>query len=337
MRERGYGQQGEKMRWGKAVLICLLLLGWGCARIGYKSSSGSGPVVSRTVSMHSEVFGSPWGSLASYPQLFREPMVLWNSETEPRQVNADASAVVVSEIFMDQWLPRGESETMRRFMRSLGDGRGPPSSTLNRIHRDLPMIQEVLMDYGLPLELAFLPVVESSFEPWAMSPAGAAGLWQLMPGTAQRFGLKVSENEDERFDKRRSTAAAAAYLVELHKLFRDWPLALAAYNCGEGALARALVRTGTGTLSELTAACRGDRDFFGLLSGETLDYVPRFVGAVKVLSALIGLEGLICSADGPSRESDPEAHSRVSPQGEASRLDRVAIRTASTADEASTP
>lgn len=82
------------------------------------------------------------------------------------------------------------------------------------------------MDYGLPPELALLPAVESSFRPWAVSPAGAAGLWQLMPGTAQRFGLTISENEDQRFDKRRSTDAAAAYLLNFIVFFviGPWPL-----------------------------------------------------------------------------------------------------------------
>lgn len=216
---------------------------------------------------------------------------------------------------------------MRRFMRSLSEGRGPRTSMLKRIHRDLPMIHEVFMAYGLPLELAFLPVVESGFESRAMSPAGAAGLWQFMPETAARFGLKVSESEDERFDTRRSTAAAAAYLAKLYRLFNDWPLALAAYNCGEGALARALARTGSDTLSELTAACRKGREFSGLLSGETLDYVPRFVGAVNVMSGMTGFEGGAFKPGGVVRKALPEEYACVSISGEADHDGHVATRT----------
>ncbi len=299
---------------GKTVLICLLLLGAGCVRMGQQDSSGSGAVVSRIVSMHSEVFGRSSGSVALRPQFFHDPMVLWRTPDAKSGQDSEAISVVFApESFMERWLPHGERDTMHRFMRTLGDERGPPPFILNRIRRDLPMIQEVFRDYGLPPELAFLPAVESSFRPWAMSPAGAAGLWQLMPGTAQRFGLTISENEDQRFDKRQSTVAAAAYLAELYRLFCDWPLALAAYNCGEGALARALVRTGAVSLSDLTAACRGDRKFSGLLPGETLDYVPRFVGAVKVLSALIGLDGMAGPAGSQAAESDLEKHPLVSP------------------------
>lgn len=170
-----------------------------------------------------DAFGGLWSffrisCLAS--AIFHDPMVLWRTPDAKSGQDSEAIAVVFApESFMERWLPHGERDTMHRFMRTLGDERGPPPFILNRIRRDLPMIQEVFRDYGLPPELAFLPAVESSFRPWAMSPAGAAGLWQLMPGTAQRFGLTISENEDQRFDKRQSTVAAAAYLAELYRLF----------------------------------------------------------------------------------------------------------------------
>lgn len=242
--------------------------------------------------MHTEVLGPASGARVTNVLASRTPFKLWiSAENGSCLSGADAEAASEPDAFTQEWLPRGEVDTMRRFMRSLGPAGEAGPATIKRVRRSLPMIREILADYKLPLELALLPVVESGFRPWAVSPAGAAGLWQLMPGTAQRFGLRVTEIEDERFDMRRSTNAAAAYLVELHRLFRDWPLALAAYNCGEGALARALAHTGAGTLSDLTAACREDRDYFGLLSRETLDYVPRFVGTVNAMSELAGMPG----------------------------------------------
>ena len=147
------------------------------------------------------------------------------------------------------------------------------------------MVVEVLAQRDLPLELAFLPVVESRFEPQALSTAGAAGIWQLMPHTARRFGLVVTRHEDERFDVRKATAAATSYLASLHRRFQDWPLAVAAYNCGEGALIRALERTGTTTLAELMEACSRNGGHSGLLAKETLDFVPKFVGAVWAMTA----------------------------------------------------
>lgn len=289
------------------VFICLLALGAGCVRNGPGSLEGAGPLASRVVSMSSEVLVLPSAPSIPPPHSFREPQEMWESD-EP-VVRGDVGELPRTAALHEnlaQWLPHGEADTMRRFMRLLNAADGPPSM-LNRMRRDIPMIREILVDHGLPPELVFLPVIESRFEPWAVSPAGAVGLWQLMPETARRFGLRVSGVEDERFDTRRSTNAAAAYLAELYRFFRDWPLALAAYNCGEGAMARALERTGARTLSELTAFCRADRDFRRLLSSETLDYVPRFVGAVHAMSALPEFEALMCSADGDARRSTPDA------------------------------
>ena len=144
---------------------------------------------------------------------------------------------------------------------------------------------------GLPAELACLPLVESAFEPRCVSSAGAAGLWQLMPQTARRFGLTVSKEKDERFDVEKSTAAAARYLAYLHGLFRDWPLALAAYNCGEGAMQKAVRRYGD-SLEEITRKCRNDDPAAQALREETLRFVPQFAAAVLVLgkSPELGLD-----------------------------------------------
>jgi membrane-bound lytic murein transglycosylase D len=111
-----------------------------------------------------------------------------------------------------------------------------------KARRYLFHIVEAVEKRGLPMELALLPIVESGFEPGALSTAQAAGLWQFIPGTAQRYRLKLTEHYDARRDIVASTDAALDYLEFLHGLFNDWQLALAAYNWGEEAVLRAVQR-----------------------------------------------------------------------------------------------
>ena len=104
----------------------------------------------------------------------------------------------------------------------------------------LPYVCAQAQARGLPGELCLLPIIESGVDPFAQSSVGAAGIWQFMPGTARRFGLKMDRWTDERRDLALATTAALDYLNELHGRFGDWLLALAAYNCGAGCMERAL-------------------------------------------------------------------------------------------------
>ena len=108
----------------------------------------------------------------------------------------------------------------------------------------MPIFEEALERYGLPLELKYLPVIESALRPSATSRAGAAGLWQFMVATGKRFGLEINTLVDERRDPLKSSEAAAHYLSVLYDQFGDWGLAIAAYNCGETNVQKALIRAG---------------------------------------------------------------------------------------------
>jgi len=134
----------------------------------------------------------------------------------------------------------------------------------------LSAIEKILAAHGLPAALQGIPAVESGFDPAALSPKGARGLWQLMPGTARQYGLVVDGRSDERLEPRKSTYVAARYLSDLYAQFHDWLLVLAAYNAGEGRVQDAIERFGT-------------RDFWTLsrrlaLPEETRRYVPAVLG-----------------------------------------------------------
>jgi membrane-bound lytic murein transglycosylase D len=132
---------------------------------------------------------------------------------------------------------------------------------------DLSFIESVLAKNSLPTTLAAIVTVESAGDPMALSPKGARGLWQLMPDTARRYGLRVDNRVDERVDPLKSTGAAARYLRDLYEMFNDWPLVLAAYNAGESRILKLIERmTRMHRFAEMA-----DR---GLLPAETILYVP---------------------------------------------------------------
>ncbi len=136
-------------------------------------------------------------------------------------------------------------------------------------------IVEQLEQRDMPLELAYLPIVESAFNAQAYSPSGAAGLWQFIPSTGKLFGLKQTNWYDARRDVIASSEAALDYLQKLYQQFGDWQLALAAYNGGEGTVGRALKANKT--------QGKGD-DFWSIgLSAETTQYVPKMIAVAQIL------------------------------------------------------
>ncbi len=137
-----------------------------------------------------------------------------------------------------------------------------------------PIFEAELERYGLPLELKYLPVIESALKPKAVSPAGAGGLWQFMVGTGKQYGLKVNSVIDERCDPIKSSDAAARYLRDLYRIYHDWALVLAAYNCGPGNVNRAIHRAGA----------RDYWQIYPFLPKETRGYVPAFIAATYAMT-----------------------------------------------------
>lgn len=144
-------------------------------------------------------------------------------------------------------------------------------AAFSRVAQLRPVLDPILHAAGVPTRLDAVVLVESGGDPMALSPRGARGLWQLMPDTARRYGLIVSESEDDRLDIEKSTAAAADYLRDLHREFGSWRLALAAYNTGERNLQHAIERSESRNFEVLSA--------MRLLPLETRDYVPAVLAA----------------------------------------------------------
>jgi len=153
-------------------------------------------------------------------------------------------------------------------------GRSGSEKILGRIPVYFPVFEKKINDRNLPEELKVLAIVESHLNVGAYSKAGAAGLWQLIKGTARQYDLSVRNNFDERYAVEASTDAALDYLSDLYGQFGDWTLALAAYNCGPGNVRKAIRRSG------------GKRDFWKIikyLPKETRNYVPKFIAISYLL------------------------------------------------------
>ena len=153
----------------------------------------------------------------------------------------------------------------------------------------VPIFEEALEAYQLPLELKYLPIIESALNPKAVSRVGATGLWQFMIGTGKQYGLEVNSLVDERRDPVKSSYAAARYLKALYKVFGDWNLVIAAYNCGPENINKAIrrARAASKTSKEGDAITAADKDYWHIypyLPAETRGYVPAFIAANYIMT-----------------------------------------------------
>ncbi len=146
---------------------------------------------------------------------------------------------------------------------------------LDRFDRYRPMVEPVFAEFGLPRELIYLSLVESGFNPIAVSRARAKGPWQFIRSTGRMYGLKVKGLVDERQDPMKSTVAAAHHLRDLYDQFGSWPLALAAYNAGAGKVSRVIKKSGTRDFWKIAKSRR-------LLRRETRQYVPKFMALTMI-------------------------------------------------------
>ena len=168
------------------------------------------------------------------------------------------------------------NEVVRKFIdQYTGRLRRTVSIILGASNFYTPIFEEALEAYQLPLELKYLPVIESALNPSAVSRAGAVGLWQFMITTGKQYGLEVTSLIDERRDPIKSSYAAAHYLKDLYDIFGDWTLVIASYNCGPNNVRKAISRAG------------GVKDYWQIypyLPAETRGYVPAFIAANYVMN-----------------------------------------------------
>jgi membrane-bound lytic murein transglycosylase D len=164
-----------------------------------------------------------------------------------------------------------------RFYRDSPSGRAVARAWAKKSGRYRAALQNELAKAGLPTDLVWLSLVESSHNPTIVSPAGAAGLWQFMPETARTYGLAVDRWVDERLDPERSTEAAARFLADLYRRFGSWDLAMAAYNMGHGGLARSIKKFNTNDFWELGRHEAG-------IPWETSLYVPKILATAIAMN-----------------------------------------------------
>ena len=282
----------------RAVLLLIVLVLAGCM----PAKKAQGPEVPGVSGVASQDAGQGLSQDASAGSGAKSPEVCGPAEDvdpidilqdredipDADSLSAEEQKILDTEISFHVGLDTEENEDVQRYFHFFTHvQRGTMDGWLKRAQRYLPHIRERFLAEGLPEDLIYLPFAESGFNTFAHSRSGASGVWQFMPRTAMNYGLIVNPWVDERRDPYKSTEAAIKYLKKLYADFGDWSLALAAYNAGEGAIGRALKKTGT---EDFFSLCEASDD----LKKETKLYVPKFLALVKVARNLekLGFEPL---------------------------------------------
>ncbi len=229
-----------------------------------------------------EVFDIPEGMEYDLDDLLH----LYNSQNylmeDTTCVNRNVNPLFPDSVYIDRLrrmptiIEMPYNEVVKQFIeRYSGKLRGSVSYMLGASNFYMPIFEQALETYNLPLELKYLPVIESALNPNAVSRVGATGLWQFMLETGKRYGLQVNSLVDERRDPVKASYAAARYLRDLYTIFDDWSLVIAAYNCGPNKVNQAIHRA------------KGVVDYWQIypyLPKETRGYVPAFIAANYIMN-----------------------------------------------------
>ena len=202
---------------------------------------------------------------------------------EPSDCNMrDVNPIYSKEDYVDRLsrmptiMEMAHSDVVQKFIdRYSGRLRHSISYMLGASNFYMPIFEQALETYQMPLELKYLPIIESALNPKAVSRVGATGLWQFMLATGRQYGLQVNSLVDERRDPIKSSYAAARYLKDLYRIFGDWNLVIAAYNCGPENINKAIRRS------------NGEKDYWQIypyLPKETRGYVPAFIAANYIMT-----------------------------------------------------
>ena len=263
------------------VLIAAAILGFTSPALA-QSEDDETEITVTTPEGQKEVIDVPEALTSDYDSL----LSVYNSRTYLKVNNEcnmpDVNPVYDREVYKERLsripsvMEMPYNEVVQKFIdRYSGHLRRSVSVMLGAQNFYMPVFEEALEAYGLPLELKYLPVIESALNPNAVSRVGATGLWQFMLSTGKHYGLEVNSLVDERRDPVRASYAAARYLRDLYKIFGDWNLVIAAYNCGPETINKAIHRS------------KGETDYWRIypyLPKETRGYVPAFIAANYIMT-----------------------------------------------------
>ncbi|WP_229367508.1 lytic transglycosylase domain-containing protein [Telluribacter humicola] len=203
-------------------------------------------------------------------------VVKFSNQSVEKFVEEKKEVVIVEDVdtelididFCGDTIPLKQAFVAHRYQRTIKDYDNPTFRRMrNRVQGNMKVIEPILQRYGIPADLKYIPIVESTMTASAVSPRGAVGYWQFMPETAREFGLKVDDSVDERKNLIKSTHAACKYLLRLHRQLGSWTLVAAAYNAGPTRIRRHVNQ-------------QQNEDYFRLrMNQETSQYVFRLVAA----------------------------------------------------------
>lgn len=261
--------------------ISTLLLALSATFPVLKAQTETEITVRDTISGTEEVYDLPAGLTFSIDSLLQEWNVKKYLSPDSTCKNPDYNPTYSDEEYIERLrripavMEMSYNSVVRRFIDQYsGRLRRSVAYMLGASNLYMPIFEEALDYYGLPLELKYLPVIESALDPTAKSRAGAVGLWQFMLTTGKRYDLEINSLVDERRDPIKSSFAAAKYLRDLYATFGDWNLVIAAYNCGPANINKAISRAGS-------------RDYWVIypyLPRETRGYVPAFIAANYIMN-----------------------------------------------------